>query len=312
MWEQFVGQKGFSLDRLATLCRVAEHGGIMAAARHGLAAADHKALEHRQSQYSRQIAELEEFLGGDEKFALLDRSRKPYRLSPEGEELARLARNFLSGLDDFVTQQRAGSQRLVLGAGERLIQWLIMPEMLPKLRAKFPGITTLFLNRQTQDIIKGLQEGTLDIGLLRRGALTGLGLETAGNWKETYHFFLSRRLKPRLPSPPSVMDLSRYPLAILEGGGETRAAIVRLFECVGLQPNIQLECSSLTQVAQAVEMDYAAFLPHFAQSRFSAGIEAHRVPGLEVLDVEQTLAWSPERASYRPVLREIAKVLAAG
>jgi len=65
MWEQFVGQRGFSLDRLATLCRIADHGGIMAAARQGLDAsreADKNTIAHRQAQYSRQIAELEEFL----------------------------------------------------------------------------------------------------------------------------------------------------------------------------------------------------------------------------------------------------------
>ncbi|RFC44770.1 MAG: DNA-binding transcriptional regulator, LysR family [Verrucomicrobia bacterium] len=311
MWEQFIGQKGFSLDRLATLCRVAECGGIMAAARQGLPASDKTTLQHRQSQYSRQIAELEGFLGGESRMALLDRSTKPFRLSPEGAELARLARNFLVGLDDFLAEKREGSPRLVIGAGERLIQWLIMPEMLPKLRAKFPGMTSLFLNRQTQDIVKGLQDGTLDFGLLRRGLVNANEFETAGSWVETYHFFLSRRLRPKLPAPPTVLNLGRYPLAVLEGGGETRAAIERLFESAGVKPNIQLECSSLTQVAQAVEMGYAAFLPHLAKGRMSADIQAHRVAGLEALDVEQTLAWSKERALYRPVLRKIAEALAA-
>ncbi|MBU6300510.1 MAG: LysR family transcriptional regulator [Verrucomicrobia bacterium] len=310
MWESFIGQRGFSLDRLATLCRVAEHGGIMAAAGHGLAASDKAALQNRQSQYSRQIAELEMFLGGDNRVALLDRSVKPHRLTPEGEELARLSRNFLAGLDDFVASRAAGTRRVVIGAGERLIQWIIMPEMLPKLRTAYPGMTSLFLNRKTQDIVKGLEDGTLDFGLLRPGILDRLEFETAGKWVETYHFFVLRRVRPKLPDCPSVADLQRYPLAVLEGGGETRTALERLFFKAGAKPNIQLECSSLTQVAQAVEMEYAAFLPHFAKSRMSANVEAFRVPGLDVLDVEQTLAWSRERANYRPVLRQIAALLA--
>jgi DNA-binding transcriptional LysR family regulator len=312
MWEQFIGQRGFTLDRLATLCRVADHGGIMAAARHGLdmnRAADQGIAEGRQSQYSRQIAELEKFLSGTGQVRLLDRRRRPAELTPEGLELARLVRSFLCGLEDYVAQQRAGDRRLVIGAGERLIQWLLMPTMLPALREKFPQISVLFLNRQTQDIVKGLEESSLDLGLLRKGALKGTNLAHAGSWWETYHFFLSSDVRPKLPLPPKVTDLGPYPLAVLEGAGETRAAVVRLFERAGICPNIQLECSSLTQVAQAVEMGYAAFLPHLAISRCGPKIQAHRIPGLEELDTEQTLAWNPDRTIYRPLILEVIRVL---
>jgi DNA-binding transcriptional LysR family regulator len=85
--------------------------------------------------------------------------------------------------------------------------------------------------------------------------------------------------------------------------------VVRLFERAGICPNIQLECSSLTQVAQAVEMGYAAFLPHLAISRCGPKIQAHRIPGLEELDTEQTLAWNPDRTIYRPLILEVIRVL---
>ena len=50
MFKNLVGKKNFSIDRLATLCHVAEAGSI------GSATGDNP---NQQSQYSRQLAELE-------------------------------------------------------------------------------------------------------------------------------------------------------------------------------------------------------------------------------------------------------------
>ncbi len=314
MWEQYIGKAGFSLDRLVTLCRVADHGGIMAAARQGIderSPGAKEAVANRQTQYSRQIAELEAFFGGEDRLALLDRSRRPYRLNEEGERLARLARGFFAGLEDFLADQGSVRNRLVIGAGERHIQWLLFPEMLPVLRKRFPATGVIFLNRQTQDIVKGLRDGELDLGLLRLSALEGTGLRWAGSWRESYQFFIPGRMRPKLPAEPGMADVAVYPLAVLEGSGDTKAALLRLFEGAGARPNIQLECSSLPQVAQAVESkEFCAFLPEFARSRLPSGdIAVHRIPGLEALDQEFKLAWNPERADFRPLLRQAVEVL---
>ena len=54
MFEHLFAERGLSLDRLKTLIEVAKAGSIAAAARGDSA---------RQSLYSRQIKELEEFFG---------------------------------------------------------------------------------------------------------------------------------------------------------------------------------------------------------------------------------------------------------
>jgi len=242
---------------------------------------------------------------------LLDRSRKPHQLSPQGEELARLARNFFAGLEDYLSDQRAGANRLVIGAGERLIQWLLMPNMLPLLRAKFPQTSVLFSTAKPRTSSEASRKG-LSISDWCAGApclALDWNRQGAGGRLITSSFLVrcvrSCLFRPKYP------HLGRYPLAVLEGSGETRAAVVRLFERAGIQANIQLECSSLTQVAQAVEMDYAAFLPHLAKSRFGSNVDVHRIPGLEELDAEQTLVWNPERESYRPLIRHVVRILAS-
>ena len=108
MFHQLANLSGFSLERLASLCEVAEAGSIGQASRGDA---------NRQSLLSRQIAELEAVFG----IALLARQSRPFRLTAQGKELAQAARQFFQSVDDL--QKRAGNeaQRVVLGAGEALM-----------------------------------------------------------------------------------------------------------------------------------------------------------------------------------------------
>ena len=92
MFDKLINQKGFSLDRLATLCDIAGKGSIQAATKNNAT---------RQGQYSRQIKELEKFLG----FDLLDRSRRPSPVTQEGWEISQLSQNFMSSLETFLEDQ---------------------------------------------------------------------------------------------------------------------------------------------------------------------------------------------------------------
>lgn len=88
MFEHLFAERGLSLDRLKTLIEVAKAGSIAAAARGDSA---------RQSLYSRQIKELEEFFGVE----LASRRGKVLALTGAGWELVRLASESLCLLDDF-------------------------------------------------------------------------------------------------------------------------------------------------------------------------------------------------------------------
>src|SRR5947199_133584 len=77
---------GFSLDRLVTLCAVVENGSIVAAAGPN---------PSRQSQFSRQIKELEDALGQK----LFDRIGKTLRPKESGLQLTRMTKAFLDGVN---------------------------------------------------------------------------------------------------------------------------------------------------------------------------------------------------------------------
>ena len=104
MFEHLFAERGLSLDRLKTLIEVAKAGSIAAAARGDSA---------RQSLYSRQIKELEEFFGVE----LASRRGKVLALTGAGWELVRLASESLCLLDDFKSRSRNLPYRFTIGAG---------------------------------------------------------------------------------------------------------------------------------------------------------------------------------------------------
>ena len=88
MMTDLLSQSGLSLDRLQSFCLVAEAGGVTKAAKGDAA---------RQSQFSRQIKELEEFVGTE----LLRRSGRGVTLTEAGRQLHTLAREHFAALGDF-------------------------------------------------------------------------------------------------------------------------------------------------------------------------------------------------------------------
>ena len=101
MFEELINKKGFSLDRLATLCDVADKGSIQEATRNNAT---------RQGQYSRQIKELEKFLG----FEVLDRSSRPSTITEAGKEISNLSHAFLSSMNTYILEKKNEQKTIML------------------------------------------------------------------------------------------------------------------------------------------------------------------------------------------------------
>ncbi|MDC0259209.1 LysR family transcriptional regulator [Verrucomicrobiales bacterium] len=296
MFNNLVGKKNFSLDRLATLCQVAEAGSI------GAATGDNA---NRQSQYSRQIKELKEFLGVE----LLDKHSKPHRVTEAGLELSRISRNFLSALDDFVANCNDQPSKLVVGAGESLIQWALIPEVLPKLRKALPDVNVIFKNLQTMPIIEALQNGEIDLGFVRQNAVPKT-MKWTGEFTYEYGFFVPKKFRAKLKTPVTIDQIARYPMAVLEGTGQFRSTLDRLAMEAGVELKFETECSSSTQVALLVSRkECCAILPAFAKSQLDeATIDSFPVKGFKDLERKLCFAWNPKRADIRPDIERAAKI----
>ena len=298
MFENLKGQKGFSIDRLATLCHIAEAGSISAATGDNAT---------QQSQYSRQIIELESFLGVD----LLDRHSRPHKLNDAGRELSRICQNYLSVLDEFVGGWKGQRSRIVVGAGESQIEWLLIPGILPKLRSALPGTSIIFQNRRTDAIIEELIGGEIDLGLVRKNALRG-NLEALGDWPLEYRFFIPKKFRAKLETPVTMAQIARYPMAIMEGRGEFRSTLTHVAEEAGVELNLDTECSSSTQMALLVaRKECCAVLPSFATSVLDGNsIDNFAVEGFEDLRRTLCIAYNPKRVELRPIVEKAARIMA--
>src|SRR6266516_1932958 len=105
MFDKLFVEAGLSLDRLRSFCMVAEAGAVTKAAGRNPV---------RQSQFSRQIKELETFFGTE----LMLRGKKGIVLTPAGKRLAQISRGIFSALEDFNSDCKAEPQRFAIGAGD--------------------------------------------------------------------------------------------------------------------------------------------------------------------------------------------------
>ena len=88
MFESLFANTGLSLERLKTFREIVAAGGITAAAGDD---------SNRQSQFSRQLKELEKYFGVE----LLKRGRGPAELTDAGERLYEIIGHTLSALEEF-------------------------------------------------------------------------------------------------------------------------------------------------------------------------------------------------------------------
>jgi len=152
MFEKLFAQSGLSLERLKTFREIVAAGGITAAAGDD---------SNRQSQYSRQLKELERCFGVE----LLKRGRGPIELTDAGQQLYEIVGHALRALEEFRGTCAEQPVELVVGAGESLIQWLLLPR-LPGLAEAHPRVAMTFQNLKTDEILHRVLDGGADFGVV--------------------------------------------------------------------------------------------------------------------------------------------------
>src|SRR5690348_13103101 len=110
---------------------------------------------------------------------------------------------------------------IVIGTGESVIRWLLMPR-LGKIRANLPNVKLSFLNQPTTEIVRRLSDGLIDFGILRKDAVARpLQMTSLGSM--AYALFFPTDVRPSGAGPERGMKcLDGIPLATLEGVGAFR------------------------------------------------------------------------------------------
>lgn len=295
MLPEVVARNGFSLDRLATLCGVVDSGSIAAAA---------GPSPSRQSQFSRQIKELEEAIGAK----LFERVGKTLRPTPLGQQLARMSRVFFGSVAELAATEAARPGLIHVGGGEGLLRWLFVPSM-SVLRSLSPPIHCQVRSLRSGDVVGELDLGRIDVGLVRKTVLSGVvACEDVG----TFEFVLvvPRQLL-RSRSGDEVFEGRSLPFAELTGEGQLATTAREISLEAGIALNRVIQAETLSMLMAAVEHeDTAAFLPTLAaaslpEDRFAVV----RFESLRRLNREIALAWIPEVADQKPLVKQAIRVL---
>lgn len=294
-----LARRGISLDRLNTLVMVADKGSIAAAAG--------KDNLTRQSQFSRQLKELESCF--EQK--LTERRGRVLALTAAGLRLAALAREQFLALDRFASESGNTRTAVRIGAGESILCWLLIPA-LTTMEPKNPMLQWQFFNLQAEDIQNRLMDQRLDFGILRAASSASrLRCVKLGSLDNV--LFVPRALLRK--GQPVTMDLiTRAPLALLEGSSHVRDAIER--ECRRRKGNaaVHFECTSAVQVAAIVSSGRAAGpLPSLARQLFDGGAVAE-VDLASIMGKSKPLhlVWNPRSVAMSQILERIRDGLATG
>jgi DNA-binding transcriptional LysR family regulator len=297
MFENLFAKRGLSLDRLRVFLEVAEAGGIAKAV---------GTDPVRQSQYSRQLKELAEHFG----LELFQRRGKGLRLTAAGKRLAQVVHESFTGLQDFANDCTGEPIRYCIGAGDSLIQWLLMPAF-GKLKDRFPKLVFRVENLRTQAIVSGLQERSLDFGVLRRDAVPA-----ALKWKPLgqveYALFVPRALIPGRLSATIQWALGHLPVATQSSDGQFNQQLHELAATLETRLNVMLECETFPHAFRALQTgSFAAILPRLA----GADLDPHRF--LEIASPKfrrrpVVLAWNPRTLRLRDTAERLCGSLSEG
>ena len=297
-FNRLFGEKGLSMERLAALVEVDDAGGIANAAPDD---------DSRQSLISRQISQLEEFFDVE----LKNKTGKTVRLTPAGKHLAKLAREHLQSLEEFHRACRKQPAEVVIGAGDSLLQWLVLPRI-GKVREALQGSVVELQDLQNAAICNALQDHVIDFGLLRsdlvaRGSLTGRSLGKFG-----YSLFIPNKLYQRDKKTNEAELLQQLPIATQGGNTLFQLRLEELAASRKWKLNVNLLCESFPQAAQILASgQMAVILPDLARLGISFdSVWVFPLKSFDELRREVYLAWHPHRLETRPHLADAKTKLA--
>jgi LysR family transcriptional regulator, hydrogen peroxide-inducible genes activator len=169
-----------------------------------------------QPTLSAQLKKLEEYLG----VKLVERHPKNVQLTEVGKQIVARARHMLSEGDEIVALARNNTDPLSGKLKVALIPTIgpyLLPRVMQKLRKALPQLGLMLYEYQTEDLLKRLKEGEIDLGILAL-PIEQDGLECRRLYRE--EFTVALPSDNPLAQKPSIKisDLKGQTLLLLEDG----------------------------------------------------------------------------------------------
>lgn len=241
---------GLSIERLRSFLRIIEAGSFVAAAERNPV---------RQSQFSRQMRELERTFGTP----LFERKGRQLRPTASGIRLAALTRAYFRSLNTLGDDELR-ERPLKLGAGESIIRWFLVPRIRRVMAAARAPV--ILENYPTSELWRRLEEGELDVAILRAESVGSSGTALAFP-SATYILMVPRALAPLR----RIREQGELPVVLLDGEDGFEANAARIAQANGFALKILVRVRSFNLVMTiAANLGVAAFVPSAAQAEIPA------------------------------------------
>lgn len=216
-----------------------------------------------QSALSSAIAELEEILGAQ----LVDRTNRQVTVTGIGQRIAVQARLCMSDIESLVELAQGVKEPLTgelrLGVIPTIAPF-VLPQLLPRLRRKFPKLK-LFLNEgQTERIYRQLMDGELDVILL---ALPWemRSVETEDLFRDPFCLAYRDGTDRVNPDNYRINQLHKDSILLLEDGHCLRDHALAACKIRNTQKIAPFAASSLLTLVEMVDADLGiTYLPQMA------------------------------------------------
>ncbi|MER0479283.1 LysR substrate-binding domain-containing protein [Streptomyces sp. Edi2] len=261
-----------------------------------------------QPSLSQQIRSLERELGAE----LFHRARGHITLTDAGETLLPFARRILADAESArrevqeVARLRRG--RLRLGAPPSLCASLV-PDVLRAFHTAYPGVELLVTEDGSQDLVRALADGALDLALV----ITPLPVQApALTTSDLLREELVVVSAPDRPAPVGrrtrirVEDLQDRPLAMFRRGYDLREFTTAACRSAGFEPAFTVEGGEMDAVLGFVRAGLGlAVVPSMVAERSGLRVTRFSTPGMHrVVSVAHRGDVSPPRAA-----RELERIL---
>jgi DNA-binding transcriptional LysR family regulator len=290
--KETVSLSGLSIERLWTFCLVAETGSIAQAA---------SGDATRQSQFSRQIKELEEAIG--EK--LFNREGKRLLLTESGRKLALATQGYFGAIQEIRNAAKSERGVIHLGGTESVIRWIVIPH-LNAIMAGNPGFRFELHTMRTQEAVDRVKEGRLDLAIIRTDAVEApLANEPIGFLD--FSWIVPRSLLPG-KSPAGIHLIKDLPMALLTGDGKLVTGIKAIAAKNEIKISIRLMADNFNLIIEAIQNgELATVLPSAAadtlpKERFAIV----KPPGMENLRRKLSLTYNPRLVEIRTSIKRVA------
>jgi DNA-binding transcriptional LysR family regulator len=195
-----------------------------------------------QPALSAGIRRLEEELG----VSIVQRRKRYVGLSPDGERILEWAKQTLAAWEGL--RQEASIARteltgtLRLGAIPTTIP--ILPSLTGAFRAHFPGVNHVLKSLTSEEIMRGLDEFELDLGLTYLEDRQLEGFNVMPLFRERY-VLLAERSTAGAGTSMSWCDAAALPLCLLTPNMQNRRIINAAFRRAKARPNVVVETNSM-------------------------------------------------------------------